>query len=67
MLLQSFSSSSGDKQIVWTTKRFLDDLFVLRFIPPWAQNKKTFIPYIYNASNKNSGSIPRNACVACET
>ena len=42
-----------DKQIVWTTKRSLGDLFVPRSAS-FLMNleKKILIPYIYNASNK---------------
>ena len=42
-----------DKQIVWTTKRFSADLFVQRYDSfPMNPEKKTLIPYIYNASNQ---------------
>ena len=43
-----------DKQTAWTAKRFLDDLFVPRPDSfPVNPEKKTFIPLIYNASNKD--------------
>ena len=42
-----------DKQIAWTTKRFSADLFVPRYDSfPMNPEKKTLIPYIYNASNQ---------------
>ena len=42
-----------DKQIAWTAKRFSVDLFVPRYDSfPMNPEKKTLIPYIYNASNK---------------
>ena len=41
-----------DKQIAWTAKRFSGDLFVPRYDSfPMNPEKKTLIPYIYNASN----------------
>ena len=44
-----------DKQIAWTTKRFSDNLFVPRSDSfPLNPEKKTLIPYIYNASMKDS-------------
>ena len=44
-----------DKQIAWTAKRFSVDLFVPRYDSfPMNSEKKTLIPYIYNASNKDS-------------
>ena len=43
-----------DKQIAWTAKRFSCDLFVPRYdLFPMNPEKKTLIPYIYNASNKD--------------
>ena len=43
-----------DKQIAWTAKRFSCDLFVPRYDSfPMNPDKKTLIPYIYNASNKD--------------
>ena len=43
-----------DKQIAWTAKRFSDDLFVPRYDSfPMNPEKKTFITYIYNVSNKD--------------
>ena len=43
-----------DKQIAWTAKRFSGDLFVPRYDSfPMNTEKKTLIPYIYNASNKD--------------
>ena len=43
-----------DKQIMWTAKRFSCDLFVPRYDSfPINPEKKTLIPYIYNASNKD--------------
>ena len=42
-----------DKQIAWTAKRFSADLFVPRYDSfPMNPEKKTLIPYIYNASNQ---------------
>ena len=42
-----------DKQIAWTAKRFSADLFVPRYDSfPMNPEKKTLIPYIYNASNE---------------
>ena len=42
-----------DKQIAWTAKRFSADLFVPRYDSfPMNTEKKTLIPYIYNASNQ---------------
>ena len=51
-----------DKQIAWTAKRFSDDLFVPRLDSfPINPEKKTFIPYIYNVSNKDpSKTSPTN-------
>ena len=44
-----------DKQIAWTAKRFSGDLFVPRYDSfPMNPEKKTLIPYIYNASNKDT-------------
>ena len=41
-----------DKQIAWTAKQFLDDFFVPCYDSfPMNPEKKTLIPYIYNASN----------------
>ena len=49
-----------DKQIVWTAKRFLGDLFVPHSDSfPHEPRKKTLIPYIYNASNKDFSKILR--------
>ena len=43
-----------DKLIAWNAKRFLGDLFVpLSDSFPMNPEKKTIIPYIYNASNKD--------------
>ena len=42
-----------DKQIAWTAKRFSTDLFVPRYDSfPMNTEKKTLVPYIYNASNQ---------------
>ena len=42
-----------DKQIAWTAKRFSAELFVPRYDSfPMNPEKKTLIPYIYNASNQ---------------
>ena len=42
-----------DKQIAWTARRFSADLFVPRYDSfPMNPEKKTLIPYIYNASNQ---------------
>ena len=42
-----------DKQIAWTAKRFSADVFVPRYDSfPMNPEKKTLIPYIYNASNE---------------
>ena len=44
-----------DKQIAWTAKRFSGDLFVPLYDSfPMNPEKKTPIPYIYNASNKDT-------------
>ena len=55
-----------NKQIAWTAKRFSCDLFVPHCDSyPMNREKKTLIPYIYNASNKdpfkNSPSKVRNS------
>ena len=43
-----------NKQIAWTAKRFSCDLFVPHCDSyPMNREKKTLIPYIYNASNKD--------------
>ena len=43
-----------NKQIAWTAKRFSCDLFVPHCdLFPMNREKKTLIPYIYNASNKD--------------
>ena len=51
---------SAGKQIAWTAKRFLVDLFVPRYDSfPMNPEKKTLIPYIYNASKKTLSKILR--------
>ena len=49
---------SVEQQIAWTAKRFSFEMFVPHSesfpMEPPPPKKKRHIPYIYNASNKNS-------------